>query len=303
MRVTLTGATGMIGGAVAQALVARGDEVTALTRDPRRAAGRLPAGVTAIAWDPMAGPAPAEALTGRDAVVHLAGENIAQRWTSEARQRIRASREVGTRHLVAGLRAAEPRPATLVSASGSGYYGARGDEPVDESMSPGSDFLAALCVAWEREALAARELRMRVVVVRNGVVLDAHGGALAKMLLPFRLGIGGPVGGGRQYLPWIHRDDEVGLLLAALDHEDFEGALNAAAPEPATNREFSKALGRALHRPAVLPVPAAALRALYGQMSQIVLEGVRMVPARAQGELGYAFRHPDLDEALRSALT
>jgi uncharacterized protein (TIGR01777 family) len=250
----------------------------------------------------MAGPAPAEALAGRDAVVHLAGENLAQRWTSEAKQRIRASRELGTRNLVAGLRAAQQRPGALISASGSGYYGAHGDERVDESAPPGDDFVAAVCVAWEREARAAEELGTRVVTVRSGVVLDARGGALATMLPPFRLGVGGPVAGGRQYLPWIHRDDEVGLILAALDAGGFAGPLNASAPEPATNRDFSRALGRALRRPAVLPVPALALRALYGEMSRIVLEGVRMVPARARAELGYAFRHPDLDEALRDAL-
>jgi uncharacterized protein len=302
MRITLTGATGMIGSGVAAALAARGDEVTALTRDPGRAAGRLPAGVTPVAWDPTAGPAPSGALEGRDAVVHLAGENLAQRWSSEAKQRIRASRELGTRHLVAGLRANRARPATLICASASGYYGAHGDERIDESAPPGDDFAAAVCVAWEREARAAEELGMRVVTVRSGVVLDARGGALRTMLPPFRLGLGGPVGSGRQYLPWIHGDDETGLILAALGAGGFAGALNAAAPEPATNREFSRALGRALRRPAILPVPALALRVLYGEMSQIVLEGVRMVPARAQAELGYAFRHPDLDEALRSAL-
>jgi len=302
MRVTLTGATGMIGRALAEALLARGDEVTALTRDPGSAAARLPAGATAVAWDPAAGPAPAEALAGRDAVVHLAGENLAQRWTPEAKARIRASREQGTRNLVAGLRAADPRPATLVSASGSGFYGPHGDEKVDESAPPGSDFVAQICVAWEREARAAEELGMRVVLLRTGIVLDAHGGALGKMLLPFRLGVGGPVAGGRQYLPWIHRDDHVGIVLAVLDAGGFAGPVNVAAPDPATNRDFSKALGRVLRRPAVMPVPALALRLLYGEMSQIVLEGVRMVPGRV-GELGYTYRYPRLEDALRAALS
>jgi uncharacterized protein (TIGR01777 family) len=278
----------------------RGDDVTVLSRSPDRAGAVLDA--EAVGWDPRTEPPPAAALAGRDAVVHLAGENLAQRWSSGAKQRIRASRELGTRILVAGLRDADPRPAALISASGSGYYGPHGDERVDETAPPGEDFVAAVCVAWEREARAAEELGMRVVTVRSGVVLDAGGGALRTMLVPFRLGVGGPVAGGRQYLPWIHRDDEIGLFLAALDADGFTGALNASAPEPATNRDFSRALGRALHRPAVLPVPALALRALYGEMSQIVLEGARMVPARAQAELGYAFRHPDLDEALRAAL-
>jgi uncharacterized protein len=301
MRVTLTGATGGIGRGLAEALIARGDEVTALTRSPERAAGRLPQGVTAVGWDPVAGPAPADALAGRDAVVNLAGENVAQRWTSEVKQRIRASRELGTRNLVEGLRIAEPRPAALVSGSASGYYGSHGDERVGEDAPAGDDFLAAVSVAWEREAMEAEGIGMRVVIVRTGIVLDADSGALATMLTPFKLGVGGPVAGGRQYMPWIHREDEIGLLLAALDNAGLSGPVNGSAPEPATNRDFSRALGRALHRPAFAPIPAAAIKVLYGDMSQIVVKGVRMVPDRA-AELGYTFRHPDLDEALRSTL-
>jgi uncharacterized protein len=301
MRVTLTGATGGIGRGLAEALIARGDEVTALTRSPERAAGRLPQGVTAVGWDPVAGPAPADALAGRDAVVNLAGENVAQRWTSEVKQRIRASRELGTRNLVEGLRIAEPRPAALVSGSASGYYGPHGDERVGEDAPAGDDFLAAVSLAWEREAMEAEGLGMRVAIVRTGIVLDADSGALATMLTPFKLGVGGPVAGGRQYMPWIHREDEIGLLLAALDNPGFSGPVNGSAPEPATNRDFSRALGRALHRPAFAPIPAAAIQVLYGDMSQIVVNGVRMVPDRA-AELGYTFRHPDLDEALRSTL-
>jgi uncharacterized protein len=301
MRVTLTGATGGIGRGLAEALIARGDEVTALTRSPERAAGRLPQGVTAVGWDPVAGPAPADALAGRDAVVNLAGENVAQRWTSEVKQRIRASRELGTRNLVAGLRLTDPRPAALVSGSASGFYGPHGDERVGEDAPAGDDFLAAVAVAWEREALEAEQLGMRVAIVRTGIVLDADSGALATMLTPFKLGVGGPVAGGRQYMPWIHRDDEIGLLLAALDSPSFSGPINGSAPEPATNRDFSRALGRALHRPAFAPIPSAAIKLLYGDMAQIVVEGVRMVPDRA-GELGYTFRHPDLDEALSSTL-
>jgi uncharacterized protein len=301
MRVTLTGATGGIGRGLAEALIARGDEVTALTRSPDRAAGRLPQGVTAVGWDPVAGPAPADALVGRDAVVNLAGENVAQRWTSEVKQRIRASRELGTRNLVEGLRIAEPRPAALISGSASGYYGAHGDERIGEDAPAGDDFLAAVSVAWEREAMEAEGLGMRVAIVRTGIVLDADSGALATMLTPFKLGVGGPVAGGRQYMPWIHREDEIGLLLAALDNAGFSGPVNGSAPEPVTNRDFSRALGRALHRPAFAPIPAAAIKVLYGDMSQIVVKGVRMVPDRA-AELGYTFRHPDLDEALRSTL-
>jgi len=299
MNVTITGASGLIGRRLVQRLRERGDEVTVLSRDPARAQQDL--GVPAIAWDPASGPAPEAALAGRDGVVHLAGENVAQRWSAEAKRRIRESREAGTRNLVAGIAAADPRPRVLVSASAVGLYGPRGDERVPESTPAGHDFLAEVCVAWEREAQAAAAHGLRVVLVRTGVVLDAEGGALAKMLPFFKLGIGGPVAGGRQYLPWIHADDVAGIYLTALDGDDWDGAVNATAPEPVTNRDFSRALGRALHRPAFAPVPALAVRALYGEMAEIVTTGQRAVPERTQA-LGYTFAQPDLDAALRSAL-
>jgi uncharacterized protein (TIGR01777 family) len=299
MRVTVTGATGLIGRRLVAALLQRGDAVTVLSRDPARAGAAL--GVPALAWDPLGGPPPAAALAGATGVVHLAGEPVAQRWSAEAKRRIRESRERGTANLVAGLAAGEPRPLVLVCASAVGYYGARGTEELDEGAPPGGGFLAQVCVAWEREARAAAALGVRVVVVRTGVVLDPSGGALAKMLPPFRAGVGGPVAGGRQWLPWIHVDDLVGIYLAALDGPDWEGPVNGTAPAPVTNRDFSKALGRALRRPAVAPVPRLALKLLYGEMEQIVTTGQRAVPRRAL-ELGYAFRHRDLDEALRSAL-
>jgi len=300
MNVTLTGATGLIGGAIVRALRARGDAVTVLSRDPERARAAL-GDVEAHAWLPLQEPAPAEALSGRDAVVHLAGESVAQRWTDESRRAIVDSREIGTRNLVTGIGAAEPRPAALVSASAVGYYGPRGDEPVTEDAGPGDDFLAGVCVAWEREAARAADHGLRVAMLRTGVALDQQGGALAKMLPFFRLGIGGPVAGGRQYMPWIHIDDLVGIYIAALDNETWSGPVNASAPEPVRNAAFSKALGRALHRPAVAPVPAFAIRLLYGDMAEIVTEGQRAVPALAL-EHGYAFTHPDLDEALADAL-
>jgi uncharacterized protein (TIGR01777 family) len=299
MKVTVTGATGRIGAGIVAALKARGDDVTVLSRDPDRATQRL--GVHALAWDAASQPAPTAALAGRDAVVHLAGEDVGQRWSKDVKQRILDSRETGTRNLVRALLDADPRPGVLVCASASGFYGARGDERVDETSPPGRDWLADVVVRWEAQADVAAKAGVRVVKVRTGIVLDAEGGALAKMLPPFKAGIGGPIGGGRQYMPWIHRDDLAGIYLAALDAADFSGALNASAPEPATNRDFSRALGRALHRPAVAPVPGVAIKAMYGEMSQIVLKGVRMVPGRVP-ELGYEFAHPDLDEALRSTL-
>jgi len=300
VRITVTGATGRIGCHLVTALKARGDEVTALSRDPHKATQRL--GVDAVAWHPQREPAPAQALAGRDAVVHLAGEDVGQRWSDEAKREIRDSRELGTRNLVAGLAAAQLRPPLLVSASAAGFYGAHGDEAVEEGSPPGRDWLADVCVRWERETDVAAQHGVRVVKLRTGVVLDAAGGALAKMLPPFKAGLGGPIAGGRQYLPWIHRDDLIGLYLAAIDSRDFSGPLNASAPEPATNKDFSKVLGGVLHRPAVAPVPGLTIKLMYGEMAQIVLTGVRMIPARA-GELGYAFAHPDLDEALRDTLT
>jgi uncharacterized protein (TIGR01777 family) len=299
MRVTITGASGLIGTRLVRALQARGDDVTVLSRNPDRAAQAL--GVHAEAWRPTEEPAPAAALADRDAVVHLAGERVDQRWTDEARAAIRASRDAGTRHLVDGLRDADPRPGALVSSSAVGYYGARGDEVVDESTPAGDGFLAEVCAAWEHQAERAEELGMRVVRVRTGVVLDASGGALARMLTPFKLGVGGPVAGGDQYMPWIHVDDLVGVYLAAIDGAGWSGPVNASAPEPVTNRDFSKALGRALHRPTLLPIPGFALQALYGDMAEVVTTGQRAVPRRTL-ELGYEFRHPELDEALRDAL-
>jgi len=299
MRVTATGATGLIGTRIVAALRARGDEVTVLSRDPERARAAL--GVEALAWDPLAGPAPVAGLAGRDGVIHLAGEPVAQRWTEGARERIRTSRTAGTANLVAGLREAETRPGALVCASAVGYYGARGDEEVDEAAPPGEGFLSEVCVAWEDAAQEAEQLGMRVVRVRTGVVLDRRGGALAKMLLPFRAGVGGPVAGGRQWMPWIHVDDLAGLYLAALDGDGWSGPVNGSAPAPVRNAEFSKALGRALRRPAVLPVPRLALRALYGEMEEIVTTGQRAVPRRALAH-GFAYRHTELDEALRAAL-
>lgn len=301
MRVTVTGATGLVGPRLVAALRERGDEVTVLTRSPERARAAL-GDAQAVAWaDPSASPAPAEAVAGRDAVVHLAGEPVAQRWNDARKERIRVSREAGTRNLVAAIEAASPRPGVLVSSSGVGYYGKRGDEPVPESTPAGDDFLAGVCVAWEREALAAEALGVRVVVVRTGIVLDAEGGALQKMLPFFKLGVGGPVAGGKQYMPWIHLDDLVDLYLAAVDGAGWSGAVNGSAPEPVTNRAFSKVLGRVLGRPAFAPVPRLAVQALYGQMAEIVAEGQRAVPERPL-ELGFRFRHAELEPALREAL-
>lgn len=300
MKVAVTGATGLLGTRLVAALRARGDDVAVLSRNPDRASRAL--GVPAVAWDPMAGPPPASAFDGVEAVVHLAGEPVAQRWNDQVKEKIRDSRVIGTRNLVAGLReAGDHGPGVLISTSAAGYYGNRGDEPLEESASPGDDFLADVCVGWEREALAATEFDVRVAIVRIGVIIDGAGGALAKMLPPFKLGVGGPVAGGRQYVAWIALDDVVGVFMAALDNEAWTGAFNAAAPTAVTNTELSKALGKALHRPSVMPVPGFALRILYGDMARIVTGGQRMVPARTT-EHGYRFKYEDLGEALEAAL-
>jgi NAD dependent epimerase/dehydratase family enzyme len=327
MRVTLTGATGLIGTTLLARLQAEGTQVTVLSRDPERAQATLDA--QAMRWDPLTERAPAEALEGRDAVVHLAGENVAQRWSASAKRAIRDSRLIGTRHLVEGLsecgpeggkgsradvgsregagagseggRAGVGRPRVLVSASAVGYYGARGEEPLDEEASAGEGFLPEVCVAWEAQARRAQDLGMRSVQVRTGVVLDPRGGALAKMLPPFRLGVGGPVAGGHQYVSWIHTEDLVGMVLAALSDERWSGPVNGTAPEPVTNRELSHTLGRALRRPALLPVPGAALALLYGEMAQVLTTGARVLPAKPL-MLGYEFRHPHLAGALSAVL-
>ena len=300
MRVTVTGATGLIGSRVVAALRERGDDVTVLSRRPDDARRQLD--VEVAHWEPESEPAPADALEGRDGVVHLAGEPIAQRWTRASKERIRSSRELGTNRLVEGLERCEARPRALVAASAVGYYGARGDERLDEQSPPGSGFLASVCLAWERAAVTAAALGVRVATLRTGVVIDRADGALARMLPPFRLGVGGPVAGGDQYVSWIAPDDLVRLYLTALDDPGWSGPVNAVAPSPVTNRELARALGAALLRPAVLPVPAFALRALYGEMSSVVTTGQRVLPARAL-ELGFEFHYAAIGDALRSALS
>jgi len=302
MRVALTGATGLIGATLVRALVARGDEVTALSRNAERASATLD--VPAETWaDPKAEQPPLDALRGRDAVVHLLGEVIAQRWSDEAKREIRDSRVLSTRNLVGSLSqlSSGERPHVLVSGSGAGWYGHRGDERLDESApEPGDDFLAQLSADWEAEACRAEALGVRVVLNRTGVVLSESGGALEKMLPFFKAGIGGPVAGGHQYVPWVHLDDVVGATIFALENEQMSGPINVTAPEPVTNGELSKTLGRVLRRPAFAPVPALAVKTLYGEMAEIVITGQRAVPARLE-ELGYVLSWAELEPALRDA--
>jgi len=301
MRVLVTGASGAIGSAVCDALLARGDEVVGLSRDPAKARKTNPT-VTWHAWDPANERPPAEALAGVDAVLNLVGEEINQRLTDEAKERIRDSRVRGTRNLVDGILAASPAPPVLVSQAAIGVYGDHGEAMVDESSSLGDDFLAQVVIDWENEARRAESGGVRVVVVRTGLVLDPGSGLLKQLVPPFKFGVGGPLAGGDFYMPWIHIDDEIGILLFALDNAAVSGTINATAPRPVTNREFSKALGKALRRPSFMPAPRFAIVAMRGQeLTEQITGSFRVIPRRVQ-DLGYSFRYTEVESALRDLL-
>jgi len=274
MNVAITGASGFIGRAVAEHLRCSGHNVRAVS---------------------LRGILPPEALAGVNAVVHLAGEPVAQRWTAAARERIMRSRVEGTRALVAAMRGQPPQ--VLISASAVGYYGSRGDEILLESAPPADDFLGRVATAWEEEAQAAEPLGVRVARLRFGMVLGPHGGALARMLPPFRMGVGGRLGSGRQWMSWIHIHDLVALIAFLMKESTVRGVFNATSPFPVTNREFTQALADAVHRPAILPVPAFALRLIFGEMSEVLLASQRAVPDAAQ-RAGFIFEHPDIFAAL-----
>ena len=295
MKIVIAGGTGFLGGALTRALDAQHHEIVILTR----AASGSRANARSVTWTPdgLTGPWASE-IDGAGAIINLAGESIAaRRWSAAHKRRVLDSRLDATRSLVAAIRNARQPPAVFVSGSAVGYYGSRGDEVLTEEAAPGDDFLAHVCQRWEAEALRAATDRTRVVCVRTGLVLARDGGALPPMLFPFKLGVGGPVGSGRQYWPWIHRDDWVGVVSWALS-AGVAGPLNATAPEPVTNAEFARALGRAMHRPALLPAPAIALRAILGEMADaLILSGQRAVPRRAEHG-GYAFQYRQAAAAL-----
>ncbi len=285
----------MVGSGLRRYLAAGGHELRCLSRKPPSQPGWF-------AWDATSGTPPHESLVGADAVIHLAGEPVAQRWNPEVKRRIRVSREQGTQALVQALKALPRRPAVLASASAIGYYGDRGDELLNEHAPPGSDFLADGCVEWERAAQSARELGIRVVTLRLGVVLDAHGGALAKMLPIFRLGLGGPIAGGQAWMSWIHRDDLMRLFAWAVETPAVAGPVNAVSPGAVRNGEFMRTLGATLHRPAGLPVPAFGLRLLYGEMASMLVASQHVVPEAATHS-GFHFRWPELASALGDLLS
>jgi len=293
MRVAVVGATGLIGRRLTRALADRGDEVLALSRG-----GREVPGGRAIAWDAVS-PYPPEAREGADAIVNLAGESLVGRWTDARKRAIRESRVGTTRRVVAAL--GEGGPGVLVNASGIDFYGDRGEEVLDEGSTRGAGVLADLAGEWEGVALEGAERGARVVVIRTAIVLAREGGALPKMATPAKVGGAGPLGSGRQWWSWIHIDDEVGLILWALDTPAVSGPVNGSAPNPVRQRDFASALGRAVGRPAIVPTPAFALRLALGDGASMILSSKRALP-RVAVNGGYAFAHPDLDEALRAAL-
>lgn len=298
MGTIITGATGLVG----RQLLRHYPNAVILSRNAAEAKKTL-GDVTALAWQPESGPAPVSSLTGVKRVFNLAGESVAEgRWTAEKKRRIRDSRVIGTRNLVRGFATMADPPEVFVSASAVGFYGDRGDQELYESDLAGDGFLADVCQEWEQEALAAEALGIRVVCLRIGVVLAAGGGALAKMLTPFKMGVGGRLGSGKQWMPWIHIDDLVGLALHAASNQTMRGPINAVAPGVVTNAVFTKKLGQALHRPTFLPMPNTMLRLAFGEMSHVLLASQRVVPEVASRS-GYGFAYPELTNALTSLLS
>jgi uncharacterized protein (TIGR01777 family) len=297
LKITISGASGLIGRRLLKILAKEGHSMHVLSR---HAGTNLPPGVRLSVWDAVKGEPPADSVSGADAVIHLAGEPVAQRWTDATKQGIRDSRVVGTRNLVQAMSKVSQRPQVLVCASATGYYGSRGDEVLTESSAPGSGFLPDVCQAWEKEAQAAEALGVRVVSVRTGIVLDARGGALQRMLPPFRMGVGGKLGSGKQWMSWIHLEDLASLFHFALDNP-LKGPVNGVAPYPEINANFTRVLASAVRRPALLPMPAFALGIAFGEMSEILLASQRVTPKAAESA-GFLFKFPQLGPAIADVL-
>lgn len=303
MRVIITGGTGLIGSALAASLIADGHEVIVLSRSPERHAGTVPEGVQLVAWDAKTAEGWGRLADGAGAIVNLAAQNLADgRWTEARKQSILDSRTQGAAAVLQAVEQAEQKPGVVIQSSAVGYYGLRGDEEITEADGPGDDFAAKVCEAWEEAAAPIAEAGSRLVVIRTGVVLDEEEGALPRMVQPYKMFVGGPVGSGRQYLSWIHLDDVVAGIRFLIDREDAEGAVNLCAPNPMPNADFGRAIGTVLGRPSAIPAPSFALKALFGEMSTVVLEGQRVLPARLQ-EMGFTFRYPEAEPALRDILS
>ncbi len=298
MKLVITGGTGFIGSALCTRLLERGHSLTLLTRSPLP--DTISHGIKGVIWE-LGSDGPWErVIDGADGVIHLAGEPIAgKRWTETQKGKLRSSRIDTTRALVAAIAKAKEKPKVLLNSSAIGYYGPHGDEMLTETTEQGTDFLSRVCFEWEKEALKAEEYGLRVIRLRTGIVLGKGGGALAKMVPPFKLFAGGPLGTGRQWMSWIQMEDEIGLILSLMENPNARGAVNATAPNPVTMKEFCKTLGRTLHRPSWAPVPAFALRLLLGEMADMLLAGQRVLPAEAQ-RLRYSFKYPTLLEALQA---
>jgi hypothetical protein len=297
MKCIVSGGTGFIGRRIVGRLLQDGHYVGVYSRQPGR---EKRAAVAAYYWDPLAGEPPADSINTMDAVIHLAGEPVAQRWNAEVKRRIRDSRVLGTRALVDAISRAQHKPKVLVSASAIGYYGDRGDEILNESSAPGSGFLVDVCRAWEAEADRAAEFGLRVVKLRIGFVLGKNGGALAQMVPAFRAFVGGRLGSGKQWMPWVHMNDVAEMFVYAAENE-IAGVWNATSPNPVTNSAFTAEMAKALHRPAIFPVPPLALKLMFGELAQHMLDSARVIPAAAL-KANFPFRFPDLGQALRDLL-
>lgn len=302
MKVLVTGASGFVGQVVVQKLLEARDQVVVLTRNVAKAESMFGKSCQYIQWSGFETPLKPEELVGIDGVINLMGEGLADKpWSEEQKKKIYDSRIQGTKRLIEAFKSSSTKPKALISASAVGVYGNRGNEEIKENATEGNDFLAHVCHDWEQEAIKAEALGVRVVLIRTGVVLGKDGGALKKMLLPFKLGVGGRLGSGQQYMSWIHIEDLASLYVECLKNSNLSGAFNGTAPKPVTNAEFTKTLGHVLHRPTIFPVPGMALKAIFGEMSTVLLDGQKVIPARAL-ENHFVFNHPALEEALQKSI-
>lgn len=305
MKVIITGGTGLIGSALARDLVKDGHEVVILTRSPEKKVVGLPASVRLVGWDAKTGEGWSSEADGADAIVNLAGESVSPQgglWTAERKERIKQSRIAAAEAVVDAVRRTTTKPRVLIQSSAVGYYGTHADEVITENSPPGTDFLAEVGKTWEAASALVEEMGVRRVIIRTGVVLAEKGGPLPLLILPFRLFVGGPVGSGKQYLPWIHLDDEVAAIRFLIENESARGPFNLTSPNPVTNKQFGEVAGKVLGRPSLLPTPGFMLKLVLGEASTIALDGQRAVPKALQ-EAGYDFQFPNLEGALRELLT
>lgn len=298
MKVLITGATGFVGKVIVKKLLSQGDQVVVLSRSKEKAKSTLGQSAEYFEWRDTKNLPPLEAFNGVDGVINLMGEGIAdKRWSDDQKIKIRESRIQGTSNLVAAISKLTQKPKVMVSTSAIGIYGDRGDEAVNENSSLAHDFLGSVCHDWEKAAIKVQDHGVRLVIIRTGVVLGKDGGALAKMLLPFKLGLGGPLGNGSQYMSWVHIEDLASMYIEGLKNDSMEGAFNGTAPSPVTNKEFTKVLGNALHRPAFLPAPKFAIKAAFGEMSTVILDGQKVLPEKLM-KINFKFQYPNLEKAL-----